>query len=163
MSCSIKAYLYIFPVNAGDVVGSSRSAVNPKQCSKRGLNYQDEYGLVFVIMFVTLRKNSASCRGNVDATKMNMYLSVLSAFAEKSLDVISHSTRLSFSCSMHSTPVSSTPLCRPSIFFEVFHCSITFRHLFENRLHRVLQFQEIAFFICLTKPNNALHLTQWRI
>ena len=51
-----KKYIYIFPIIAGAVGGSNRSAVNLKQCSRRHLNYQGEYGLVFVSMFVKLVK-----------------------------------------------------------------------------------------------------------
>ena len=47
---------YIFPVIAGAVGGSNRSAVNLKQCSRRDLNYRGEYGLVFVSMLVKLVK-----------------------------------------------------------------------------------------------------------
>ena len=84
MSCYIRTYLYICPVIAGDVVGNSRSAVNLKQCSKQELNFQAQYGLAFVSTFII--KNRASCRDNVDATKINMSLNVFSAFAEYTLD-----------------------------------------------------------------------------
>ena len=115
MSCYIRTYLYICPVIAGDVVESSRSGVNLKQCSTQKLNYAKEYGLTYVSMFVILeKKNIASCRDNVDATKINMSLNVFSAFAEYFW--ISNSTHLSLSCWMNSIPASSTPLCRPTIF-----------------------------------------------
>ncbi|KAI0239582.1 hypothetical protein LSAT2_009689 [Lamellibrachia satsuma] len=41
-----------------DVVKSSRSAVNMKQCSKRDLNYQNEYGLAFSCDFVKKRDDT---------------------------------------------------------------------------------------------------------
>ena len=56
MPCKIRRYLYSSPVISGAVGRNNRSAVNMKQCSKRGLNYPGEYGLVFVSMFVTLEK-----------------------------------------------------------------------------------------------------------
>ena len=80
-----KNTLYICPVIAGDVARSSISAVSLKQCSKRDLDYHGEKGLAFVSMFVILEKTVQAAE-NVDATKINMFLNVFSAFAEYSSD-----------------------------------------------------------------------------
>ena len=74
----VRTYIYPFALITGAVGGSNRSAVNLKQCSRRGLNDERENGLVYVSTFVYWNNNSS----NVGATH------VLSAFVEYSIHCI---------------------------------------------------------------------------
>ena len=100
-------------------------------------------------------KNSTSCRGNVDATKINMSLNVFFALAEYSLDAIFHSHVFHF----HDR--CFPPLLRPLLYvvppfpFRPSSYSIAFHHLFEDRFDRYLQLQEIAFFVCVASDTVA--------
>ena len=115
----IKAYLYIVHVIAGAVGGYNRLAVNLKQCSRRGLNYQGEYGLVFVRMFVIVEKQChlhRQCR-----YYQNEYVSNICLLLQKTpLFGYDFPFYASFTFMFHSTLASSITLCRPIIFLPAF-------------------------------------------
>ena len=60
----IRTHLYLITAIADAVGGSSRSAVNLKQCSRRDLNEEKEHGLIMVCTFIVLEQLSRQCRCN---------------------------------------------------------------------------------------------------
>ena len=91
----IRTYIYPFAVIVGVVGGSNRSAVNLKQCSKRGMNDGKEYGLILVSTFAHWNNS------NVGATNINISPSVFSTFAEYANHCIYCNTLLDLSLSVN--------------------------------------------------------------